>query len=71
MATVNQHGGTHPEPRGRLTDREGPAVPLTASVPALLVAQLDILCEQKGWNRSEAITQAIRALLKEAQQRVD
>jgi hypothetical protein len=67
MATVKQHGETPPEPRGKLTDREGPAVPLTASVSALLVAQLDILCEQKGWNRSEAITHAIRALLKEAQ----
>jgi metal-responsive CopG/Arc/MetJ family transcriptional regulator len=37
---------------------------LVASVPESLVAGLDMLAESEGWNRSRAVTEAIRGLLK-------
>jgi metal-responsive CopG/Arc/MetJ family transcriptional regulator len=39
-------------------------VPVTAAVPEALVGQLDELAEKRGWNRSEAVTEAIRRLVK-------
>ena len=43
---------------------EGPTVVVAASVPEALIAKLDELAEQRGWNRSEAVTEAIRRLVK-------
>jgi Ribbon-helix-helix protein, copG family len=41
---------------------EGPTVNISASVPSGLVERLDRLAEKQGWNRSAAITEAIRGL---------
>jgi hypothetical protein len=49
---------------GRPANPEGKAVTVIASVPESLVAGLDALSEQEGWNRSKAVTEAIRGLLK-------
>ncbi len=60
----SQHGGkrdgsgrkvAHPE--------EGRTVTIAASVPSKLVERLDALAEKRGWNRSAAVTEAIRGLL--------
>jgi metal-responsive CopG/Arc/MetJ family transcriptional regulator len=36
---------------------------VAATVPVLLVEQLDELRAKEGWNRSQAVTEAIRGLL--------
>lgn len=55
--------GGRREGAGRKVGSDGPAVIVTASVPGSLVARLDALAEAEGWNRSRAITEAIRAVL--------
>ncbi|GEM_PF-1406260 len=49
------------EGAGRKVGDEGRAVPVSASVPEPLVNDLDTIAESKGWNRSRAVTEAIRA----------
>jgi hypothetical protein len=49
---------------GRPASPEGKAITVVASVPESLVTGLDALAEAKGWNRSKAVTEAIRGLLK-------
>lgn len=63
MAKKMQHGGKRPG-AGRKPSAEGRSVVVTASVPETLVAGLDELAEAEDWNRSKAVTEAIRALLK-------
>jgi hypothetical protein len=60
----SQHGGKR-EGAGRKTahPEEGPTVNISASVPSGLVDRLDALAKKRGWNRSAAITEAIRGLL--------
>lgn len=42
---------------------EGRTVAITASVPEGLVERLDEYSADHGWNRSQAVTKAIRGLL--------
>ncbi len=42
---------------------DGPTIVVAASVPETLVERLDAHAEAKGWNRSKAITEAIRGLV--------
>lgn len=42
---------------------------VAAKVPVSLVEQLDAAAEKCGWNRSEAITEAIRGLLNRQERR--
>lgn len=62
MAKKKQHGGKR-EGAGRPVGPDGPTTTIAATVPRSLIADLDAHAEQQGWNRSEAITQAIRGLL--------
>jgi hypothetical protein len=62
MAKKATRGGKRPG-AGRPTNPEGPAVTVAVSVPEPLVRELNELAEQKGWSRSEAVTNAIRKLL--------
>ena len=62
MAKKKQHGGRRPG-AGRPTSPDGPAEVVAVSVPKSLVARLDALAESEGWNRSQAVTEAIRGLL--------
>jgi hypothetical protein len=58
------HGGARPgSGRPVANPDEGKAVLVTASVPSGLVERLDALAEAEGWNRSRAVTEAIRGLL--------
>lgn len=39
---------------------EGATVSVSAKVPAVLIQRLDEIAENREWNRSEAVTEAIR-----------
>jgi hypothetical protein len=54
---------------GRKPSAEGRTVLVTASVPEPLVTELDYLAESEGWNRSQAVTEAIRGLLRRKKRR--
>jgi hypothetical protein len=58
-----QHGGKRPG-AGRKPGPDGPTVMVAVSVPESLVKALDERVEQEGSNRSQAVTEAIRGLLK-------
>ena len=57
------HGGKRPG-AGRKPHPEGATMVIAVSVPGVLVERLDSLAVEKSWNRSEAVTEAIRRLLK-------
>lgn len=61
-----QHGGARPGAGRKPANPEGRTTSVAVSVPARLVDQLDGLASQRGWSRSEAVTDAIRRLLKSA-----
>ena len=64
MSKKKQRGGTRPGAGRKVANpEEGRTVTVAASVPGSLVERLDSLAIQNGWNRSEAVTQAIRGLL--------
>ena len=63
MAKKSTRGGKR-EGAGRPIGEEGRAVTVVATVPETLVISLDDLAETKGWNRSKAVTEAIRGLVK-------
>jgi hypothetical protein len=48
---------------GRKPGADGPTIVVAASVPESLAAELDSYAEAKGWNRSKAVTEAIRKLV--------
>ena len=64
MAKKVAHGGKRKGAGRKPANPEGSTVVLAASVPESLVTGLDELAESKGWNRSRAVTEAIRGLLK-------
>jgi hypothetical protein len=43
---------------------EGKTIIVAASIPETLVTKLDAVAGQRGWNRSEAVTEAVRRLVK-------
>lgn len=59
-----QHGGARANAGRKQAHTEGKAVVVTASVPSGLVERMAFVADVKGWNRSQAITEAIRLLLK-------
>jgi hypothetical protein len=63
MAKKRQHGGKRAGAGRKPIHPEGPTVVLAASVPSSLVELLDLLAANQGWNRSEAVTEAIREML--------
>jgi hypothetical protein len=63
MAKQKQHGGARKGAGRKPASPEGKAVVVTASVPEGLVAKLDELSVEKEWNRSAAVTEAIRRLV--------
>jgi hypothetical protein len=63
MAKQPQHGGKRAGAGRKPVHPEGRTIVVAASVPSGLVEKLDALAEKRGWNRSEAVTEAIRGLL--------
>jgi hypothetical protein len=58
-----QHGGKRVGAGRKVASPEGKTIPVTAAVPEGLIASLDELAGQRGWNRSEAVTEAVRRLV--------
>jgi hypothetical protein len=63
MAKKKLHGGKRKGAGRKLAYAEGRTIPVAAGVPGELVDRLDALAKERGWNRSQAITEAIRGLL--------
>lgn len=64
-----KRGGKREGAGRKQANPEGPTVPIAASVPEMLVASLDAIAAEKGWNRSAAVTEAIRRLVKSAKRK--
>ena len=62
MAKKKKRGGARPG-AGRKPGPEGPTSTVAFSAPVSLMEKLDALAAKREWNRSEAITEAIRSLL--------
>ncbi len=66
MGKKKQHGGRREGAGRKPDDPDGPKKTITASVPRGLIDRLNAMAESKGWNRSQAVTEAIRGLLAKA-----
>jgi len=64
-----QHGGKRPNSGRPSIHPEGETTTVAAKVPKALVDRLDVVAEKNEWSRSEAITEAIRGLLKRRERR--
>ena len=69
MAKKKQHGGRRVGAGRKPVNPEGTTKTLAVSVPESLIVALDELAQHKGWNRSEAVTEAIRGLLRRSKRR--
>jgi hypothetical protein len=63
MAKKKGPGGKRKGAGRKPTNPEGRTMLVAVTVPAGLVEQLDVLAQNEGWNRSQAVTEAIRGLL--------
>lgn len=63
MIKKKPHGGKRIGAGRKPSDPEGPTKVIGASVPTGLVERLDEFAAKRDWNRSEAITEAIRGML--------
>ena len=63
MAKKNIHGGARKGAGRKPTNPEGKTVTVTATIPKALKDALDKFAAQKDWNRSQAVTEAIRRLV--------
>jgi hypothetical protein len=57
------HGGARRGSGRPIANPEGKAVPVTASVPKVLMERLNAIAKAEGWGRSRAVTEAIRAFV--------
>ena len=64
MVKKKTHGGARPGAGRNPANPEGKTVVIGASVPAELLEKLDALASERGWNRSQAVTEAVRRLVK-------
>ena len=62
MAKKKTHGGSR-KGAGRKVSKDGPSKTIAASVPEAITKKLDRLAKKMGWNRSQAITEAIKLLI--------
>ena len=60
------HGGSRKGAGRKAASSEGKTKAIAATVPEKLVRKLDAHAKKQGWNRSQAITNAIRMLLEAA-----
>ncbi len=64
-----QRGGKRAGAGRKPIHPEGVTTTVAAKVPVILVERLDVVAKKRNWNRSEAITEAIRGLLKRQERR--
>jgi len=60
----SQHGGKRAGAGRKPVDPEIRTTTIAVSLPTGLVESLDAVAEQKGWNRSRAVREAVQALVK-------
>lgn len=60
---VSQVGGARPGAGRKISHPEGQTVPVVASVPESLIDRMMAVANAREWNRSQAVTEAIRLLL--------
>jgi hypothetical protein len=58
-----QWGGKRPGAGRPTSNTEGPTVLVAVTVPETLIDRLEGIAKASGWNKSEAVTQAIRAFI--------
>jgi len=63
MAKKKAHGGRRKGSGRKPTNPEGKTMLVAVTVPIELVEQLDGLAKKSRWNRSQAVTEAIRGLV--------
>jgi hypothetical protein len=63
MAKKKGPGGKRKGAGRKPTNPEGKTMLVAVTVPVELVEQLDEKAKGEGWNRSQAVTEAIRVLL--------
>ena len=63
MAKKVTHGGKRKGAGRKADNPEGKTKVIGATIPEKLVKELDRYAKAQGWNRSRAITEAIRKLL--------
>jgi hypothetical protein len=63
MAKKKQHGGAREGAGREPVNPEGVTGRVTVTVPESLIKQLDAVGKRNGWNRSKAVTEAIRGLV--------
>jgi hypothetical protein len=64
MAKKKSRGGTRHGAGRPTSNTEGVTTVVTVTVPVALMELLAGIAEANGWNKSEAVTQAIRAFCK-------
>lgn len=63
MKEKKSHGGKRAGAGRKEKEADKKAAAITVTVPPDLLALLDELREREGWNRSQAVTEALRVLL--------
>jgi hypothetical protein len=63
MAKKKSHGGKRKGAGRKPSSPEGPTVLVAVTVPSVLLEQLDAIAKRNEWNRSQAVTNAIRAFV--------
>lgn len=59
-----QHGGKRAGSGRKPIDPDQDTVLIAVAMPTGLLESLDAVAEQKGWNRSQAVREAVQALVK-------
>jgi len=59
-----QHGGKRTGAGRKPMDPDERTTTVAVTMPTGLVERLDAVAEQQGWNRSEAVREAVQALVK-------
>jgi len=59
-----QHGGKRAGSGRKPINPDDPTTIIAVTMPTGLVERLDAVAERHGWNRSEAVREAVQALVK-------
>jgi hypothetical protein len=66
MAKKLKHGGKRAGAGRKPSSPDGPTILVAVTVPETLMERLDAIAERNEWNRSKAVTEAIRGFVKRA-----
>jgi hypothetical protein len=63
MAKKKLRGGKREGAGRKPSSPDGPTILVAVTVPEVLMDKLDVLAYKNAWNRSKAVTEAIRGLV--------